>query len=96
MGEDVGCVVREALNAVREAIHYKNIILQVRFEWVKYIVYCSNRGWYAGFIIVRESTGLYLKNNSQCSTMITRKILAPTPLAIILYDSYVYTNRVLC
>ena len=92
MGEDIGCAVREALNAVREAIDCKNI-LQVRFEWVKYIVYCSNHGWYAGFIIVRESTGLYLKNNS---TMITRKILAPTPLAIILYDSYVYTNRVLC
>ena len=51
--ERIGYVVREALNAVHEATNQQKI-QQIRFEWVKYIVYFSNREWYAGIVISKR------------------------------------------
>lgn len=48
--ERIGYVVHEALDAVHEALREKKI-LQVRFDWVKYVVHFRERGWYAGIII---------------------------------------------
>lgn len=49
----IGYVASEALEAVYYAIR-ENSIIEVRFEWVKYIVYFKNQGWYAGIIIKKK------------------------------------------
>lgn len=51
--ERIGYVASEALEAVYYAIR-ENSIIEVRFEWVKYIVYFKNQGWYAGIIIKKK------------------------------------------
>ena len=51
--ERIGYVVREALDSVHEAMD-GNKILQLRFDWVKYIVHCREHGWYAGIVISRR------------------------------------------
>lgn len=51
--ERIGYVASEALDTVHEAID-NNHIIAVQFEWVKYIVYFKNRGWYAGITIKKK------------------------------------------
>lgn len=50
--ERIGYVVCEATEAVHEAIDQGG--LQVSFDWVKYIVYFSNHGWYAGIAMTKQ------------------------------------------
>ena len=46
----IGYVVREALDALHNAIdHHK--ILKVEFDYVKFVVQFKQRGWYAGISI---------------------------------------------
>ena len=49
----IGYVVREAADEVLTALN-ANKILNISFEWIKYIVYFRNRGWYAGIKITRS------------------------------------------
>lgn len=51
----IGYVVREALDAVHDAIERKKIVT-VKFEWVKYIIHFSRSGpgWYAGIKITKS------------------------------------------
>ena len=51
--ERIGYVVSEALPDVNEALS-KNKIIKVYFDWIKYIVYFKNPGWYAGITITRN------------------------------------------
>ena len=52
--ERIGYVVREALEAVHDAVS-NNRILSVKFDWVKYIVHWrSGMGWYAGIRIAKS------------------------------------------
>ena len=51
--ERIGYVVREALEATHEAIDNGDVI-QVRFDWVKYIVQFQSRGFYAGIKMTRR------------------------------------------
>ena len=51
--ERIGYIVREALEATHEAIN-RGDVLQVQFDWVKYIVQFQNRGFYAGIKITRR------------------------------------------
>ena len=45
----IGYVVREALDATHRALE-TNVISEIKFEWIKYIVHWSRSGpgWYAG------------------------------------------------
>ena len=52
--ERIGYVASEALHAVHEAIRDEHIVT-VQFQWVKYIVYFRNQGWYAGIMITKKS-----------------------------------------
>lgn len=49
----IGYVVQEVLDEVHEAINKKKI-LNVRFDWIKYIVHFKSLGWYAGIRIQRS------------------------------------------
>ena len=51
--ERIGYVVAEALPDVNEALSKKKII-KVYFDWIKYIVYFKNPGWYAGITVTRN------------------------------------------
>ena len=51
--ERIGYIVREAVEAVHDAIRHKQI-LEVSFEWVKYIAFFRDCGWYAGIIISKK------------------------------------------
>ena len=48
----IGYVVREALDAVHDAIDQQKI-LKVEFDYVKFVVQFKDRGWYAGISITR-------------------------------------------
>lgn len=61
--ERIGYVVREALGSVHEAID-KRDIMNIRFDWVKYIVQFQNRGYYAGIKITRR--GEWPQHVMQC------------------------------
>jgi len=49
----MGYVVSEALPDVHDALN-KNKIIKVCFDWIRYIVYFKNPGWYAGIIVTRS------------------------------------------
>ena len=51
----IGYVVREALDAVHDALD-KKTILAVKFDWVKYLLHFSRSGpgWYAGIKITKN------------------------------------------
>ena len=51
--ERIGYIVSEALPDVNEALSKKKII-KVYFDWIKYIVYFKNPGWYAGITVTRN------------------------------------------
>ena len=51
--ERIGCVVSEALPDVNDAIDNDKII-KVYFDWIKYVVYFKNPGWYAGITVTRN------------------------------------------
>jgi len=51
--ERIGYVVAEALPDVHDALK-KNKIIKVYFEWIRYIAYFKNPGWYAGIVITRS------------------------------------------
>ena len=57
--EQIGYIVREALDEVHCAMD-KNKIVAVKFDWVKFIVYFQNRGWYAGIMLTKKVNGLQL------------------------------------
>ena len=48
----IGYVLREALDAVHNAID-QNKILKVEFDYVKFVVQFKDRGWYAGIAVTR-------------------------------------------
>ena len=52
--ERIGYVVSEALLDAHDAINNKKII-NVYFDWIRYIVYFKNPGWYTGIIVTRSS-----------------------------------------
>ena len=49
----IGYIVREALDSVREAID-RNKIINVYFDYIKFVVQFRERGWYAGVVIARQ------------------------------------------
>ena len=51
----IGYVVREALDAIHEALE-TNVITEIKFEWIKYIVHWSRSGpgWYTGVKISKK------------------------------------------
>ena len=51
----IGYVVQEAVEAVHYALE-KNVITEVKFDWIKYIVhwYRSGAGWYTGITITKQ------------------------------------------
>ena len=51
--EWIGYVVSEALCDVHDALS-KNKIIQVHFDWIRYIVYFKNSGWYGGITVTRS------------------------------------------
>ena len=51
--ERIGYVVTEALEEVHQAIKNREI-LNVAFDWIKYIVHFKSPGWYAGIRISRK------------------------------------------
>ena len=59
----IGYIVREALEATHEAMD-RGDIMNVQFDWVKYIVQFKNRGFYAGIKITRR--GEWPKHVLQC------------------------------
>ena len=67
----VGYVVRDALDAVHDALDKKQIT-EVKFDWVKYIVHFkrSRPGWYAGIKITKQ--GKWPKEVIQCATTVFR------------------------
>lgn len=62
--ERIGYILREAVETVHEAINNKEI-LDVHFDWVKYIVFFRDRGWYAGITITRQ--GEWPRSVCRCS-----------------------------
>lgn len=63
--ERIGYVVREALDAVCHAMD-NNLINEVRFDWIKYIVHFKNPGWYAGVAI--NKSGRWPTSVLRCQT----------------------------
>lgn len=53
--ERIGYVVSEALTDVKEAIS-NDKILKTCFNWIKYIVYYKQPGWYAGITVTRNGS----------------------------------------
>ena len=51
--ERIGYVVSEVLEEVHQAINNREI-LNVTFDWIKYIVHFKSPGWYAGIRISRK------------------------------------------
>ena len=51
--ERIGYVAQEAVDDVHNAID-KDELVQVSFQWVKYIVFFRNRGWYAGIEVTKK------------------------------------------
>ena len=51
--ERIGYIVKEAIDPVHDAMR-NNHITEVRFDWLKYIVYFQDRGWYAGIMIRKK------------------------------------------
>ena len=51
--ERIGYVVQEALDDVHCAMNEKKI-LNVQFDWIKFVVHFKRPGWYAGIIITRS------------------------------------------
>lgn len=51
--ERIGYVVRDALEAVHQAMDC-NELLEIHFDWVKYIVHFKQHGWYAGIVITKK------------------------------------------
>jgi hypothetical protein len=51
----IGYIVQEAVEAVHNALE-KNLITEVKFDWIKYIVhwYRSGAGWYTGITITKK------------------------------------------
>ena len=47
--------MQEAVEAVHHALE-KNLITEVKFDWIKYIVhwYRSGAGWYTGITITKQ------------------------------------------
>ena len=63
----IGYIVKEALDDVHTAIE-ENKILNVQFDWIKYMVHFKKPGWYAGIMITRDGewsqTVLHSRANS--------------------------------
>lgn len=53
--ERIGYVVREDLEPVHDALHH-DLVLEVKFSWIKYVVHWSRSGpgWYAGITITKQ------------------------------------------
>lgn len=51
--ERIGYIVKEALDEVHAAIA-ENKILNVQFDWIKYVVHFKKPGWYAGIMITKN------------------------------------------
>ena len=49
----IGYVVKKVLNEVHKAMD-DGLILKVEFDWIKYITYFKNPGWYTGIKITRS------------------------------------------
>ena len=63
----IGYVVREALDATHRALE-TNVISEIKFEWIKYIVHWSRSGpgWYAGVKITKK--GVWPKEVISCAS----------------------------
>jgi len=51
--ERIGYIVKEALDDVHAAIEEKKI-LNVQFDWIKYVMHFKKPGWYARIMITRN------------------------------------------
>lgn len=49
----IGYIVKEALDAVHSALDSAEII-DIEFDWVKYVVHFKDPGWYAGISITKR------------------------------------------
>ena len=52
--ERIGYVVQEVLDEVHDAISNKKI-LDVSFDYIRYVVHSKSPGWYAGIKITKNS-----------------------------------------
>ena len=51
--ERIGYVMSEALLDINDAL-FKKKIIKVYFDWIKYIIYFKNPGWYAGITVTKN------------------------------------------
>ena len=65
--ERIGYVVQEALDDVHSAMDEKKI-LDVRFDWIKYVVHFKRPGWYAGIIITKSGEWSQIVLRSQANS----------------------------